>query len=438
MSRRTRSVASTERPLIFTSSASEPPNAACASASRRSPGVATSTTTATPGRSCAAPTIRPSGWCSTSFHALVAQDGPVADPLDSERPDLSRPDRGRAEARHGLSVVEPALPLLSGTGRPAARAISWPALHATGFDGLLSLEIFNDRFRAGSARSVAVDGQRSLIVMLDELRRTTGVGASRPARPAAAPTVSGVEFVEFAMDETQRDGVRGNARRALGFRQGRRPPLEGRHALAAGRHQHRGERDKEGFAHSFNITHGASVCAHGAARRRRARRRSSGRSGSWTSRSARPVGPGELDIPAVRGLGRKPALLRRSAGAISTASGTSISSPPLKACRRGGRRPRDRFDHVSQAMHYEEMLTWLLFYTSLLDVRRRRCRRRSTRAAWCRARWSRASDGALPLVLNASQSRQTLSSRFLNELFGSGVQHIALRDGRHLRHRRAR
>src|SRR6478752_8461015 len=43
------------------------------------------------------------------------------------------------------------------------------ALNATGFDGLLSLEIFNDRFRAGSARRVAIDGQRSLIVMLDEL-----------------------------------------------------------------------------------------------------------------------------------------------------------------------------------------------------------------------------------------------------------------------------
>jgi 4-hydroxyphenylpyruvate dioxygenase len=35
-------------------------------------------------------------------------------------------------------------------------------------------------------------------------------------------------------------------------------------------------------------------------------------------------------------------------------------------------------------------------------------------------------DGALRLVLNASQSQRTLASRFLNELFGSGVQHIAL------------
>src|SRR4029453_3367173 len=45
------------------------------------------------------------------------------------------------------------------------------ALQATGYDGLLSHEIFSDRFRATSPRSVAVDGQRSLIFMLDELRR---------------------------------------------------------------------------------------------------------------------------------------------------------------------------------------------------------------------------------------------------------------------------
>jgi 4-hydroxyphenylpyruvate dioxygenase len=48
------------------------------------------------------------------------------------------------------------------------------ALQATGFDGLVSLEIFSDRFRAGSARSVATDGQRSLLFMLDRLRQATG------------------------------------------------------------------------------------------------------------------------------------------------------------------------------------------------------------------------------------------------------------------------
>src|SRR6185503_9408880 len=43
------------------------------------------------------------------------------------------------------------------------------ALQTTGFNGALSLEIFNDQFRAGSARSVAVDGYRSLLFMLDQL-----------------------------------------------------------------------------------------------------------------------------------------------------------------------------------------------------------------------------------------------------------------------------
>src|SRR5215216_2157776 len=76
------------------------------------------------------------------------------------------------------------------------------ALRATGYDGLLSHEIFSDRFRAGSARSVAVDGQRSLIFMLDELRRKTSVPISGLAELPPRAKCSGVEFVEFAMDET--------------------------------------------------------------------------------------------------------------------------------------------------------------------------------------------------------------------------------------------
>ena len=49
------------------------------------------------------------------------------------------------------------------------------AVFATGYGGILSLEIFNDQFRAGSPRGVAVDGQRSLIYLMDQMR-------GRPAR----------------------------------------------------------------------------------------------------------------------------------------------------------------------------------------------------------------------------------------------------------------
>ena len=136
------------------------------------------------------------------------------------------------------------------------------ALCATGFDGLLSLEIFNDRFRAGSARSVAIDGQRSMIAMLDDLRGRTGVAfADLPGlTPKAA--CSGIEFVEFAVDEGSAIGFE-KTLTGLGFKKA------GIHRSKSVTRWRQGDinivmnSDKEGFAHSFNIAHGTSVCALG-------------------------------------------------------------------------------------------------------------------------------------------------------------------------------
>ena len=75
------------------------------------------------------------------------------------------------------------------------------ALQATGYDGPLSLEIFNDQFRAGSARSVAVDGHRSLIYLLDQLRERTGARSAGVADLPPRARCHGVEFIEFAVDE---------------------------------------------------------------------------------------------------------------------------------------------------------------------------------------------------------------------------------------------
>ena len=45
------------------------------------------------------------------------------------------------------------------------------AVTATGYDGPLSLEVFNDQFRGGSPRPIAVDGQRSLVFLMDQVAR---------------------------------------------------------------------------------------------------------------------------------------------------------------------------------------------------------------------------------------------------------------------------
>ena len=295
------------------------------------------------------------------------------------------------------------------------------ALHATGFDGLLSLEIFNDRFRAGSARSVAVDGQRSLIVMLDELRRRTepqsSLGSGLPPKAAC----SGIEFVEFAIEERGAAAFE-RTLAGLGFRKA------GLHRSKAVTRWRQGDinivvnADKEGFAHSFNITHGTSVCA--LALRVDDARGAVDRALTLLDQPfQQPVGPGEMDIPAVRGLGGSLLYF------VDHRSGLDrlweVDFEPVDGDD-SGEAGLTVIDHISQSMHYEEMLTWLLFYTSLLDVRKTPTQTVLDPGGVVQSQVVESQDGALRLVLNASQSRQTLSSRFLNELFGSGVQHIAL------------
>jgi 4-hydroxyphenylpyruvate dioxygenase len=71
------------------------------------------------------------------------------------------------------------------------------------------------------------------------------------------------------------------------------------------------------------------------------------------------------------------------------------------------------------------MLTWLLFYTSLLDLEKAPEQDVLDPGGLVKSQVVQSADGALRMVLNASQSRHALSTRFLWEAFGSGVQHIA-------------
>src|SRR5215471_1631356 len=69
------------------------------------------------------------------------------------------------------------------------------AINATGYKGPLSLEIFNDQFRAQSTKQVAIDGMRSLMLLDNEDAKDKVVPALR-----SRSNVSGVAFVEFAVD----------------------------------------------------------------------------------------------------------------------------------------------------------------------------------------------------------------------------------------------
>jgi 4-hydroxyphenylpyruvate dioxygenase len=135
------------------------------------------------------------------------------------------------------------------------------------------------------------------------------------------------------------------------------------------------------------------------------------------------VGPGELEIPAVRGLGGS--LVYFTDPKTDLARVWEIEFKPVAEPATSGA-GLIGVDHISQSMHYEEMLTWLLFYTSLLELAKLPEQDVLDPGGLVKSQVVQSSDGALRLILNASQSAHTQSSRFLSEAFGSGVQHIAL------------
>ncbi len=82
------------------------------------------------------------------------------------------------------------------------------AIVATGYQGPLSLEVFNDVFRQADAERTATDGMRSLLVLEDSLRRRQEMrqrvgqhGHHLELRELPAPAkLAGFAFVEIAVD----------------------------------------------------------------------------------------------------------------------------------------------------------------------------------------------------------------------------------------------
>jgi len=85
----------------------------------------------------------------------------------------------------------------------------------------------------------------------------------------------------------------------------------------------------------------------------------------------------------------------------------------------------DAVDHISQSMPYDEMLSWLLFYTGILDLERLPQMEIADPVGLVQSQALINSNQGLRMILNGSSATRTLSARFINEFFGSGVQHIA-------------
>ncbi len=295
------------------------------------------------------------------------------------------------------------------------------AVAATGYDGYLSLEIFNDQFRGGSPRSIALDSRRSLVYLADQIVREAPAIASTPTAIPDRIGVSGIEFVEFAANEAEAAELAALFR-TLGFRRA------GRHISKDVALFRQGEinlvinTEREGFAHSSYLVHGTSVCAIGLkvedASATVIRARALG-----AEPFEQEVGPGELTIPAIRGIGggvihfidQGPPLARVWDVDFAPADD---ASPPFDAGLL-------RIDHLGQTMNYEEMLTWLLFYISIFRTRKTPMVDVIDPGGVVRSQAIETEDGGMRLTLNGAENHRTLAGHFIAESFGASVQHLA-------------
>jgi 4-hydroxyphenylpyruvate dioxygenase len=296
------------------------------------------------------------------------------------------------------------------------------AVAATGYDGYLSLEIFNDQFRGGSPKSISVDGRRSLLCLMDQVKREEPNLTQALPRMPKRVGVDGVAFIEFAANQT---GARHVAAllHALGFRRVARHISKDVTLFRQGDINIVVNSESTGLAHSSFIVRGTSVYAF-ALKVEDAQATVERAKALLAVPFSQSVGPGELAIPAIRGVGG--GLIYFIDGKSNLSRLWEMDFLPTDDAAPGPDAGLTRIDHVGQTMDYGEMLTWQLFYTSIFDTRKTPMVDVIDPSGVVRSQVIESSGGELRLILNGTDSSGTLAGRFLAESFGSGVQHFAL------------
>ena len=296
------------------------------------------------------------------------------------------------------------------------------AITRAGYRGPVSLEIFNDQFRGASANAIALDGMRSLNALGEALnKRRCDRGdaplADLPALPPS-PAIASIEFIEFAVsDVDQGDLV--TLVEGLGF------SLAGRHRSKDVDLYRQGEinlvvnKEREGFAHAFNILHGPSVCA--LALRVDSVKTALERADAFAAPDyLGKIGRDEAQIPAIGGV--EGSLLYLLDAQTRTPWTDDFSPPPARA-------PADaleRIDHLSNVVRRSEFLTWSLFYKTVLGLRSEPAVEIADPHGAFYSRSRRSANGAVRIPLNISDGGATGVTRFIDAFGGAGYQQIAL------------
>jgi 4-hydroxyphenylpyruvate dioxygenase len=309
----------------------------------------------------------------------------------------------------------------------------------TGYSGPLSLEIFNDLFREAPSRRTAMDAMRSLLYLEGQVRnrleraaRQDPEGTSASAHvldrielfdPPAVPALSGMSFLEFAVDEDS-----GRALRAL---------IEHLGFVYAGKH-----RSKEVTLHrqgDINLIlnaepnsparacfeeRGPSICATGL-RTDDPLRALNRATALQCVRIDSALGPRELRIPAIRA---------PDGGVIYFVSGELGANGPFAidfdlgsdGTRRHAGAGLQSIDHIAFGLPEDELDTWVLFCRAVLGMKPGDSLELSDPYGLIRSCGVASEDRTVRFVLNVSLSQRTRTARTVSAIGGGSVHHIAL------------
>jgi len=291
------------------------------------------------------------------------------------------------------------------------------ALYATGYDGPLSLEIFNDEFRRGDAEMVARDGHRSLINLMDDLRRRSDrPSPSLPVLPERVD-VADVQYVELACKPDDMSGIESLLTKVGLAKSGtHKSKLVTR--FQSGNVNILVNTDPAGRSFALASKHGVVVSeiAFATPDAMAAYRRA-------LALGAEPVAlphqAGEQNIPTVRGVADS--LIRF----LDPTMDIWASDFKTTTSDSAGTNGVHSIDHIAQTMRYDEMLSWTQFYTSIFSMAKSPMVDVIDPEGIIRSQAVTGRDSSLRLTLNGSEARRTSAHRFVADGAGATVQHLA-------------
>lgn len=290
-----------------------------------------------------------------------------------------------------------------------------------GYQGTWSISDSSGQLLTAGAKST--DAFRSLVAILDDVARHEPALEPPLDRLPARVYPSGIEFLEFAVSDQDALEI-AKILEAMCFRRERRHISKKVTLWRQGAINLVLNAEDEGHAFQARTEHGPCVCDMGL-RVSDAAQTFNRAKALGTARLLQKAGVGELSIPAIKSVGgsvvhfidEKSDLHRVWDIEFEPVSKTK-STPPA------GLR---RIDHIAQTMAYDDMQSWLTYYTSTFEFEKTAIQNVNDPSGIVLSQALASPEGEVRLNLNGAQGHKTFADSFLANQAGAGVQHLAFR-----------